>query len=210
MVNHATGSQALFAALGHDRVAVAFPGAAGVLEDGVVRYVEVAEQPTAIESRAVAVAEVFRGAGFRIASIDDMDAWLKRHAVFITAICGAIYDAGGSASSLAAARPLVRAFILAVREGWAALDLAGVAPEALPLRVIFRWAPMPLASLYWRRLLASVRGEYYFARHARHAVDEMAALAADVRHLTAGCPAPNLLQLLGAIDRARRAESSSS
>lgn len=47
-----------------------------------------------------------------------MDSWLKRHAVFVTAMSGALYAAGGTARGLAASGSLVRSMVLAVREGW--------------------------------------------------------------------------------------------
>lgn len=66
----------------------------------------------------------------------------------------------------------------------------------------FNGFPMPFAVLYWRRLLGSHKGEYYFARHMRHAAKEMAALAADVRSLLADEDLPLLQQLYAAIDGA--------
>ena len=36
------------------------------------------------------IVALFRAAGIRVRSIKDMDAWLRRHAVFITAISGAL------------------------------------------------------------------------------------------------------------------------
>lgn len=202
MVNHANGSDALIGTLGRDRVVIGFPGAAGGIENGVDYYVEVAEQATAIESIAPDVAAVLKGAGFRVELVGDMDSWLKRHAVFVTAICGGIYKAGGDAHRLSTDPPLVREIILGIREGWAALDARGVAAAPLPLRVIFCWMPLPFAVKYWQRLFGSKRGEHYFARHARHAAPEMAALAADVRAIVGKSAMPHLRALYAAIDRA--------
>ena len=77
-----------------------------------------------------------------------MDAWLRRHAVFVTAIAGALYEAGGDARRLAANAEGVGTFILAVREGWSALDRRGVKSAPLALRTIFCWAPLPYAVGY--------------------------------------------------------------
>jgi hypothetical protein len=131
-----------------------------------------------------------------------MDTWLRRHAAFVTAISGALYEVGGDAHSLARDNVRVRHFILGIREAWAAMDQRAVGPAPLALRAIFTWAPLPVAVLYWQRLLGSLRGEYYFARHARHAAMEMAALALDVREFLHGEAAPHLLRLYAAIDRA--------
>jgi len=202
MVNHANGSEALLGALGRDRVVLGFPGAAGGIENGVDSYVEVAEQATAIEAIAPDVAVMLKGAGFRVELVSDMDSWLKRHAVFVTAICGGIYKAGNDAKRLSIDPALVREIILGIRDGWAALDAVGVAAAPLPLRVIFCWMPLPFSVKYWQRLFGSVRGEHYFARHARHAAKEMAALAADVRALAGNSAMPHLTALYAAIDSA--------
>lgn len=203
MVNHANGSEELFKALGRKRVVLAFPGAAGSIEAGVDRYVEVSEQATVVEAKALDIISLFEGAGFRVAPVKDMDAWLRRHAVFVTAFAGAIYEARGDARSLGANRERVRDLILAVREGWSVLDRRGVEPAPLPLRMIFCWIPLAFSTTYWQRLLSSTRGELYFARHARHAPTEMAALATDVRELLDGEPMPHLARLFAAIDRAK-------
>lgn len=202
MVNHANGSEAVFSALGRARVVLAFPGAAGGIGAGVDRYTFVSEQATVVEADAPDVISVFRNAGLRVARVQDMDAWLKRHAVFVTVIAGALYESGGKASTLAADRERVSTFILAVREGWSALDRRGIKAAPLALHTIFCWLPLPYAVAYWRRLLGSARGEFYFARHVRHAPAEMAALASDVRELLDAVPAPHLARLYAAIDAA--------
>jgi len=207
MVNHANGSKSIFNALSRSRVVLAFPGAAGGIDHGVDRYVEIKQQPTAVESSAPDIVSLFQGAGFRVASVSDMDAWLRRHAVFVTAVAGALYEAGGDARRLAASRESVGTLIGAVREGWSALDRRGVEPAPFALRSIFCWVPRPFAIAYWQRLLGSVRGELYFARHVRHAPLEMAALAADVRELLDDVPAPCLEKLYAAIDRAAHSHS---
>jgi len=202
MVNHACGSESLFAALGRERTVLAFPGAAGGIEGGVVRYVEIPEQPTIVEAAATDVAGTLRDAGFRVASVHDVDSWLRRHAVFVTAVVGGLYEAGVDTLRFSSDRALLRVFVRAVREGWAALDRLGVASPPLALRAIFRWVPMPFAVRYWQQLLASPRGEYYFAQHARHAAREMAALAADVRALAPEIAMPHWDRLRVAIDAA--------
>jgi len=141
MVNHANGSEELLKALGRKRVVLALPGAAGSIEAEVDRYVEVSEQATFVEVNALDVISLFKGSGFRVAPVKDMDAWLRRHAVFVTTFAGAIEEAGGDARSLGANRERVRDLILAVREGWSALDHRGVEPASLALRTIFAGFP---------------------------------------------------------------------
>lgn len=205
MVNHACGSSALFAAVGREWIILGFPGAAGGIENGVDRYVEVAEQRTVIESIAPDIAELLQAAGFQVDLVADMDSWLQRHAVFVTAVSGALYAVGGDAKRLSSDRGQVRNLIIAIRQGWAAMDRHGIPPAPRALRVIFQWVPMPVAIFYWQRLLGSPKGEYYFARHTRHAAREMAALASDVRTLLVNEAMPQLRQLYAAIDAAATA-----
>lgn len=201
MVNHANGSDGLFSTLGRDRVVLGFPSASGRIESGVDVYVDVAEQPTAVERRAPDIADIFRRAGLPVDLVTDMDSWLKRHAVFVTAVAGALYLKNGDARLLSFDNKLVRTFILAVREGWSALDRRRTAPPPFALRMILSWVPLRLSVLYWRRLLGSPKGEYYFALHCRRATKEMATLAADVRALLRIGEAPLLEFLYQAIDR---------
>jgi 2-dehydropantoate 2-reductase len=201
MVNHANGSNDILDALSPARVVLAFPGAAGGIEGGVDRYVEIRQQRTAVDANATDIISLFRGAGFRVARVQYMDAWLRRHAVFVTAVAGALYEEGGDARRLAASAEGVGTLIRAIREGWSSMDRRGVKPAPLALRAIFRWVPQPFAIAYWQRLLGSVRGEFYFARHARHAPKEMAALAADVVELLDDVPTPCLDRLYAAINR---------
>jgi 2-dehydropantoate 2-reductase len=202
MVNHANGSDRLFGALGRERVVLGFPGAAGGIENGVARFVDIPEQATVIEATSPDVAAFLKGAGFRVSLVHDMDSWLQRHAVFVTAICGALYATGVDARRLAAERGLVRELVLAVRDGWAALDSLGIAPAPPALRAIFCWLPTPFGVTYWQRLLRSPRGEQYFAIHARHAAREMARLADDVRALFPFTARSRLRSLYAAIDQA--------
>ena len=207
MVNHANGSDRLFSALGRKRVVVGFPSSTGEIEKSVDVYVDVVEQPTVIERNAPDVAAMIRKAGFRVTLVGDVDSWLKRHAVFVTAVGGAILKSNGDALLLSADKELVRTFILAIREGWSALDRIGVGPATLALRTIFCWIPLPIAVAYWRRLFGSARGEYYSARHTRHAPAEMDAFAADVRLLIRDAQTPHLRLLYAAFDDRCRGKS---
>jgi 2-dehydropantoate 2-reductase len=148
MVNHANGSESIFNALRRSRVVLAFPGAAGSIDNGVGRYVEIKQQPTVVESSAPDVVSLFRNAGFRVTRVSDMDAWLRRHAVFVTAVAGALYEKGGDAERLAASPEGVSTFIQAVREGWTALDRQHIQAAPVALRTILCWVPLPFAISY--------------------------------------------------------------
>jgi 2-dehydropantoate 2-reductase len=199
LANNAYRSDHLQGVLGRFRAVLAFPGIAGYREGAVIRYVDIAQQHTVVENDAQDIAALFRGAGFRVDRVRDMDAYLQRHAVFITAMAGALYESCGDARLLAQNSAAVTRVILGVRQGWAAEDRNGVGAAPLALRTIMCWVPLRLSALYWRRLLASPRGDLYFARHARHAPAEVASLAADVRTSLRENEAPELQRLLASI-----------
>jgi 2-dehydropantoate 2-reductase len=204
MGNHANRTGHLRAVLGRSRTVVAFPGIAGYREGGRIRYLDIPQQHTAVEERAPEVGSLFRGAGFRVDSIRDMEAWLQRHSVFISAIAGALYENGCDASRLSQNTETVRRFVVAVREGWAAQDRKRLGAAPLALRTMMCWVPLPLSARYWSRLLASPQGDLYFARHTRHAPAEMASLADDVRGFLGEREAPELLRLLASINAWQR------
>jgi hypothetical protein len=153
-----------------------------------------------VEERAQDVVWLFRDAGFPVDAVRDMDAWLQRHAVFITAIAGALYESDGDALGLAQDLERISRFIVAVREGWTAQDRRGVGPAPFALRTMMCWVPLRFSARYWSRLFASPYGEIYFARHTRHAPAEMASLADDVRNFLREGEAAKLRSLLTSID----------
>jgi 2-dehydropantoate 2-reductase len=205
--NYAYRSDNLLAILGRSRAVLAFPGIAGYSDSGMIRYVDIPQQHTVVDERAQDVVSLFRGAGFRVDRVRDMDAWLKRHAVFITAIAGALYESDCDARLLAQNAEAVGRLIVGVRKGWAAQDRNGVGSAPLALRTIMCWVPLRLSAIYWSRLLGSPRGELYFARHVRHAPAEMASLADDVRSALRANEAPELRRLVASIEIRHRDES---
>jgi 2-dehydropantoate 2-reductase len=198
--NYAYCSDHLVTVLGPSRTVLAFPGIAGYRDSAMIRYVDIPRQHTVVDERAQDVGSLFLGAGFGVDRVRDMDAWLQRHAVFITAIAGALYESDCDARLLAQNAEAVRRLIVAVREGWAAQDRKGVGAAPLALRTIMCWVPLRLSAIYWSRFLASPRGDLYFGRHTRHAPAEMTSLAHDVRSSLRENEAPELKRLLASIE----------
>ncbi len=193
MHNHADGSESLARRIGSERMVIAFPGAGGAIgADGVVRYALIAEQPTMIgmlpefDSRPRAFRDVLRRSGLRVSLVRDLDAWLRRHAVMVGALTGALWLCGCDSAALVRSRDGIPDFIRAVREGFRALDAVHVAPAPIALRAIFNWVPLAFSIAYWRRYIAGPRGELLFAAHARHAAGEMAQIAGEVREVMCG------------------------
>ena len=209
MLNNPTGSSDLAQALGRDRVLLGFPGAGGTRDGHLVRYAMIAQQPTTLgeldgqrTARLRELVETFRQSGFRTTTSRDMDAWLKAHAFFVTAVSGAIYMAGGDCHRLSEDKATVVLMAKGVREGYSAVRALGLSVAPFALRVLFTWLPPAFAIYYWRRFFASKMADYVFGRHARAASREMRELANDCRTLLekSGVEAPALRQLYRAID----------
>jgi 2-dehydropantoate 2-reductase len=209
MLNNPTGSSDLAQALGRDRVLLGFPGAGGTRHGHLVRYAMIAQQPTTLgeldrqrTARLRKLAEAFRECGFPTKISRDMDAWLKAHAFFVTAVSGAIYMAGGDCHRLSEDKATVVLMAKGVREGYSAVRALGLSVAPFALRVLFSWLPPAFAIYYWRRFFASKMADYVFGRHARAASGEMRELANDCRTLLekSGVEAPALRQLYRAID----------
>jgi 2-dehydropantoate 2-reductase len=209
MLNNPAGSSDLVQALGRDRVLLGFPGAGGARDGHVTQYALIRQQPTMLgeldgrrSARVETISAAFRGSGFPTRMSRDMDAWLKAHAFFVTAVSGAIYLAGGDCRRLSGSRPILRLMAEGVREGYAAVRALGLTVTPFSLRVLFTWLPPEFAVGYWKRFFATEMADYVFGRHARAASGEMRELANDCRALlqTTGIVAPALGRLYTAID----------
>ena len=209
MLNNPVGSKDLVKALGRGRVLLGFPGAGGTRDNQVVRYAIITQQPTTLgeldgrqSPRTSEIAAALRGSGFPTKISHDMDAWLKAHAFFVTAICGAIYLAGGDCRRLSSENATLELMMEGVREGFSAVRALGLTITPFPLRVLFTWLPKSFVVSYWRRFFASEMGDYVFGRHARAAAREMRTVADDCRTILekTGTEARALRELYGAID----------
>ncbi len=209
LLNNPIGLASLVEALGQDRVLLGFPGAGGTRDGQVVRYALIAQQPTTLGElsgrrtpRLQEVAHMFRQSGLPTKISNDMDAWLKTHAFFVTAVCGAIYLAGGVCRRLSENDATLSLMVRGVREGFTAVHALGLTVTPLALKVLFTWLPQAFAVYYWRRFFASKMADYVFGGHARAASGEMRELASDCCTLIekSGVRAPALRQLYGAIE----------
>jgi len=209
MLNNPTGSNELAQVLGRDRVLLGFPGAGGTRDGHLVRYVMITQQSTTLgeldgqrTARLRKLVETFRRCGFPTTTSRDMDAWLKAHAFFVTAISGAIYMAEGDCHRLSEDKVTTALMANGVREGYSAVRALGLSVEPFGLRVLFTWLPPAFAIYYWRRFFGSEMADYVFGRHARAASWEMHELANDCRSLLekSRIEAPALRQLYRAID----------
>jgi 2-dehydropantoate 2-reductase len=194
----------LIAALGQ-RALFGFPAVGGTRQGPVVRYVLIRPQKTTLgepggtnSARVRRLQALFSGTGFPTVITANIDGWLLAHTAFIVPISFALYRDGTDAARLAADRDTLRLMVAATRQAFQALRAAGTADIPANLRVLYLQMPEPFAVWYWRRALASPRGELWFAAHSRAAPNEMTLFGQELQaavHRT-GRPAPALDALL--------------
>jgi 2-dehydropantoate 2-reductase len=202
--NVAGHGPALIGALG-SRVVFGFPAVGGIRDGAVIRYVLIAQQKTtlgepsgAMSSRARRLQTMFQGAGFATTVTANIDGWLLGHAAFVVPLAFALYRADTDAGRLAQDTATLRLMVRATRQAFQALRSVGIGEIPTNLSILYLRMPERFAVHYWRRVLASPRGESWFAAHSRAAVQEMTILAEELQaavHRT-GHATPDLDNLL--------------
>ena len=203
--NNAAGPETMISALGKDRVLLGFPGAAGIRNDGAIRYVITSrrEQPTTIgeldggrSERIVEIATVFEMAGFPASISENMDAWLKTHVAKMLATAGALFHAGGRAEQLASNHEALRLMVRAILEGFEVLTANDIPITPSNHRVL-QWLPESLIVFLMKRMF---RGETMAIKigHAEHARGELQLLAQEFGALNDATklPTPTMDRLL--------------
>src|SRR5262249_30199908 len=87
------------------------------------------------------ISKAFRDAGLPTKISHNMDAWLRAHAFFVTAMCGAIYLAGDDCGKLSRDSATLRLMTNGVREGFAAVRALGYPVTPLSLKVLLPGCP---------------------------------------------------------------------
>ncbi len=167
------------------RTVIGFPGVGGLIRaDGSIEYVEIAAQPTTIDTtadQAHVLHAAIASTGMRTAMEPDMPAWLATHEVFVSCLGAGILSRGGQAPDLAADSAQLRVVVQAIHEGFTSLNTVGVQVTPTPLRVLFTHMPGWFAAAYWRRALRGPVGTVAIAPHVRASRDdEFAALCTSV------------------------------
>jgi 2-dehydropantoate 2-reductase len=191
LCNNASGPDEMSNSLGRERVLLGFPGAGGVREEHVVRYIVVSARNQATTfgeldgrttPRLKQIAHAFKGAGFPVETSRNMDAWLKTHVAKVSPVANALYMAGGDNHLLAGRRDALVLMVRAMREGFQVLRVLNI--PILPSRLkIVEWLPEPMVILLMRLMVNSKEAEITMAGHANAARDEMKQLADEFKAL---------------------------
>jgi 2-dehydropantoate 2-reductase len=199
LMNNAAGPGELVAALGRERVLLGFPGAGGVREGHVVRFLAGAGRTKAkvtcgeLDGRQTPrlrrIAAALEAAGFAVDISRNIDAWLKNHVALVSPIANALYLAAGNNYRLARTRDGLVLMIRAIREGFGVLRALGL--PILPTRLrILSWLPEPALVALAPRALDNELAEIALAGHANAARDELKHLADEFRALAGSISIP--------------------
>ena len=171
-----------------ERALFGFPAAGGTRDGPAIRYVLIRQQKTTLgepdgtkSDRARRLQALFRGAGFPTVISANIGGWLLGHAAFIVPIACALYRDGTDPARLAHDPDTLRLMVRATRQAFQALRAGGAAAIPANLTVLYLRMPEAFAVVYWRRALASPRGELWFAVHSRAAPAEMTSLAQELQ-----------------------------
>ncbi len=187
-----------------NRALFGFPAAGGVQDGAVVRYVLISQQKTmvgepdgATTPRVRQLRDMLSEAGFSTRISAKIGNWQLSHTAFIVPLAFALYRVGVDTARLAADPGTMRLMVLATRQAFAALRAAGNTEIPTNLRSLYR-LPNVFVVAYWRRVLASPRGELWFAAHTRAAPEEMRSLAEQLKAALrrSGRPTPDVERLL--------------
>lgn len=172
-----------------------FPGIGGTYKNNVIEYIDIKQQKTTIGTLtgtdSILINDIriaFESGNFDVAICNDMQSWLKTHAVFISCISAAIFKEHGSPIQLAKRRRRVKIMVQGIREGFSALKVLGLKILPANLNILFMKMPRWFAVWYWRKALRSKTGTLAIAPHANAAKDEMRLIAKTVLNIVHSSP----------------------
>ncbi|MEV7007211.1 2-dehydropantoate 2-reductase N-terminal domain-containing protein [Streptosporangium sp. NPDC051022] len=192
--NWVAGAQPLGAVIGHERVLLGFPTAAGTMDGDVVRYrktnfmtrrvaMPIGEPDGRTTPRLERIVETFRAAGINAKAEPHIDAWLKTHAAFEVPLGQAVHLAGGPVE-LAADPEAVRGMLHLVRQNLAVMATPPVPRAFAALRTL----PQGLLVTVLRRFLKSPTAVYSGLNHPSPATAaELERLAEQLRAPAGAC-----------------------
>ncbi len=194
MGNNVLGFEKYLENLPKEKVMFGFPGAGGSVKDHIVHYVD-SEKPDGkrlsitigeidgIRSeRTDRIRELFESSGVPVHVSNNIDNWLKYHAVMLCPIVGACLMCGDNYKA-AANKDAMRKYLRAVKEGCNVLKALGFKKrDPAKLNLFFMMPEWVLLNII-KQIFDSKFAEYAFMLHINAAKDEMKELVDDFKTL---------------------------
>lgn len=187
MLNNPGNIQAIADDLKPKHVIFGFPGVGGTIKENAIDFIQIKEQKTTIGETNVEKPEtikklksLFETAGFSIDVSDNMQAWLKTHAVFMACICASIIKENGDSTQLGKNKNSTRIMVKSIKEGFRVLGNSDIPVKPSNLKIIFMIMPEWFSVLYWQKAMQGKLGTLAIAPHANAAKNEMQLIAKKV------------------------------
>ncbi len=187
MLNNPENIQTIADDLKPKHVIFGFPGAGGIFKENEIDFIQIKQQKTTIgeingeKSETIkTIKSLFETSGFSVEVSDNMQAWLKTHAVFMACISAAIIKENGNSIQLGKNKKSTRIMVKSIKEGFRALNNLGIPVTPFNLKIIFMIMPEWFSVLYWQKAMQSPLGTLAIAPHANAAKNEMQLVAKKV------------------------------
>ena len=187
MLNNPESIEQLTNELNPKHIILGFPGAGGTYQNNIIDYIQIKQQETTIGEingeTSVLIKKIktlFESAGFKVAISNNMQAWLKTHAVFVACVSAAIIQENGDSIQLGKKRSSVKMMVKSIREGFIACKTLGMPIAPKNLKIIFMIMPQWFSVCYWQKAMQGEVGTLAMAPHANKAKEEMQLLAKKV------------------------------
>lgn len=188
MGNNVNGFDEYLQFLPREKILFGFPGGGGSRIDNVVHYIDsdknngnrlpiiLGEIDGKLKTRTSSIKNLFEKAKVPVILEDEIDAWLKYHAAFITPLAGALIKSGDN-YKLAADQVTLQKYIKAVKESGKVLKELGY-KNKFPVKIkSFYWNPEWLTAKILSSILNTKFAEIAMMMHVNSARDEMKELS---------------------------------
>ena len=212
MGNNAAGFDQYLKYIDINKILIGFPGGGGSRIQHVAHYIDSEEQngnriPAIIgeldgvkKLRTEQIIDLFESSEIPVKFNEDMDGWLKYHAVFVNPLAGALIAAGDN-YELARNPKLIKMYIKALKEGGSVLRELGYKKSYNPKFNLIKMMPEGLTVKILQKVFNSKFAEVAMMMHVNAARDEMVELGNELLKLVnvSKVNAENLTEIIGYI-----------
>ena len=212
MGNNAHGYKEYLEVIPSHKILFGFPGGGGSRIDHVVHYIDsekpggpsltvvIGEIDGKVRERTTQIVELFENAEIPVKIIDDMDGWLKYHAIFVQPLACALVEAGDN-YKLSKNPAVIRKYIRSVKEGIKILKALGYKKSYNPKLDLIKIMPEGLTVKILQKVFNTKFAEVAMMMHVNAAKDEMIELGNEILNLkdSAEIHAPYLDKIIGYI-----------